>query len=79
MSGPSPAKWHIEVDDELCVGSGVCTGYAPQVFDLVDGVSAPGSPETEAGPEILLAAKACPVQAIRVTDKATGEVLAPTG
>ncbi|MFJ2913305.1 hypothetical protein ACIO8F_28585 [Streptomyces sp. NPDC087228] len=32
----------------------------------------------EAGPEVLIAAESCPVEAIRVTDTATGEVLAPT-
>ncbi|MFF2963968.1 ferredoxin [Streptomyces sp. NPDC057963] len=72
------AKWRIEVDDELCFGSGVCTGCAPQVFDLVDGVSTPAAPVVEAGPEVLIAAESCPVEAIRVTDTATGEVLAPT-
>lgn len=60
----------VEVDPELCVGSGDCTRVAPAAFrlDEVEGVSSPvpgGSAATDLA-VLLQAARGCPTQAIRV-------------
>jgi len=58
----------IEVDRELCMGSGNCGFWAPGVFDLDDDgiaivVDADAAPEDK----IILAAQGCPTQAITIT------------
>jgi ferredoxin len=70
-------SWRIEIDGETCIGSGICAGSAPDHFALVDGVSCARAAEVEPADEVLDAAESCPVEAIAVTDAATGEVLAP--
>ncbi|MFI9404822.1 ferredoxin [Nocardia sp. NPDC052316] len=70
-------QWRIEVDRTTCLGSGMCTGLAPDHFTLVDGRS---SPITDlASPDDLLidAAESCPIEAIRIREEGTGTILAP--
>lgn len=69
--------WLVEVDGHTCAGSGICAGTAPEHFSVVDGVSTPL--RREAGPDdaLLGAAESCPFEAITITDKETGRVLAP--
>lgn len=57
----------IEIDRELCMGSGNCEFWAPGVFKVADdGVSVVLDPG--AGPEdkILAAVEGCPTGAIKV-------------
>lgn len=57
----------ININREICMGSGNCSFWAPDVFDLDDdGVaivtSIDGSPEEK----VILAAQGCPTQAISI-------------
>lgn len=65
----------IVINRELCMGSGNCSFWAPDVFDLDDEgvafvVDADGAPQDK----VVLAAQGCPTQAISVTKD--GEKLA---
>jgi ferredoxin len=64
--------WTVAVSDE-CIGSGSCTGIAPDRFQLgTDGRSRPRSAQVPADPRLLDAAACCPAEAISVVDPATG-------
>ncbi len=57
----------IKINREICMGSGNCSFWAPDTFDLDDdGVaivtSIDGSPEEK----VILAAQGCPTQAISI-------------
>ncbi len=57
----------IKINREICMGSGTCSFWAPETFDLDDdGVaivtSIDGSPEEK----VILAAQGCPTQAISI-------------
>ena len=60
----------IEVDRDLCIGAAPCVTVAPGVFQLDDENKAfvvdPNGADAET---ILLAAQACPVQAIILYDE----------
>lgn len=70
-------RWRISVDRGTCIGSAVCVGTMPDRFQLVDDRSSPVAEEIEPDEDVLGVAESCPVEAIRVTDTATGQVLAP--
>ncbi|MEW2547194.1 ferredoxin [Streptomyces sp. NPDC047002] len=77
MSGV--AGWHIEVDDHVCIGSGMCAALAPERFAL-EGPTATVAPDAGDAPEdeaLLDVADSCPSSAITVTDGASGEVVGP--
>jgi ferredoxin len=61
----------VRVDLDLCEAHGVCTGIAPDVFELDDDdvlhVLVPEPPE-ERWPEMRDAAMRCPKQAIKLED-----------
>ena len=58
----------IEIDRELCMGSGNCSFWAPRVFDLDDdGIAVVLDPAAQPEERILLAAQGCPTQAITIT------------
>ncbi len=58
----------IEINREVCMGSGNCSFWAPGVFDLDDdGVAIVIDPEGEPEDKVILAAQGCPTQAIAVT------------
>ncbi|CAB4651692.1 unannotated protein [freshwater metagenome] len=64
----------IKINREICMGSGNCSFWAPETFDLDDdGVaivtSIDGSPEEK----VILAAQGCPTQAISIIKD--GEVI----
>ncbi|MBO2458403.1 ferredoxin [Actinomadura violacea] len=69
--------WLVEVDGRTCIGSGICAGAAPDHFALVDGESRPVRAETGPDDRVIDAAESCPVEAITVRAKGTGELLAP--
>ena len=57
----------IEINRELCMGSGNCSFWAPGVFDLDDdGIAIILDPEGDPEEKIVLAAQGCPTQAITV-------------
>jgi len=61
----------IEIDRELCMGSGNCSFWAPGVFDLDDdGIAVVLDPAAQAEEKIVLAAQGCPTQAITITTDA---------
>ncbi|MEI8000881.1 MAG: ferredoxin [Actinomycetes bacterium] len=57
----------IEVDRELCMGSGNCQFWAPGVFDIDDdGVAVVVDPTAAPADKITLAVDGCPTKAITV-------------
>ncbi|MYT30310.1 MULTISPECIES: ferredoxin [unclassified Streptomyces] len=61
----------ITIDKEVCIGAGQCALTAPSVFTQDDdGFSAllPGREDGGGDPLVREAARACPVQAIEVTE-----------
>jgi ferredoxin len=66
---------HVTIDPELCIGSGECVRLRPESFQIDEqsGVAVPLPGSVSVDPSLLvLAAQACPTQAIRVeTDDGT--------
>jgi ferredoxin len=57
----------IEINREVCMGSGNCSFWAPGVFDLDDdGIAIVTDPEGEPEDKIVLAGQGCPTQAISI-------------
>lgn len=68
--------FRVEIDPHLCSGTSNCIEDAPLAFDMgPDGVARvlPNAPD--AG--VLVGARACPMEAIRVFDPLTGKRLLP--
>lgn len=58
----------IEIDREACMGSGNCSFWAPNTFDLDDeGIATVIDPAGDDADKLLGAADGCPVHAITVT------------
>jgi ferredoxin len=58
---------HVEVDRELCIGSGNCVYGAPGVFDLDDDeIAVVLDPDAASEDEVVSAARRCPSHAITV-------------
>jgi ferredoxin len=58
----------IEINREVCMGSGNCSFWAPGVFDLDDeGIAVVLDPEAASDDKIILAGQGCPTQAISIT------------
>jgi ferredoxin len=64
----------IEIDRELCMGSGQCSLYAPGTFGQ-DGltVAIVVNPDGDPDSAIMLARDSCPTGAISVTPRQTEE------
>lgn len=73
MSG----QWKVAVDRDRCIGSGLCAGTAPDYFALVDKKSMPLHDLVDPDEAVTDAADCCPVEAILITDPATGTTIAP--
>ena len=57
----------IEINREVCMGSGNCSFWAPGVFDLDDdGIAIVTDQTGEPEDKILLAGQGCPTQAIAI-------------
>ena len=72
-----PGAWRVDVDADVCIGSGMCCGIAPDHFELDDSRSRPLHEHTAPDEDVLYAAENCPVEAILVRHVTTGKVLAP--
>ncbi|MGI8804115.1 MAG: ferredoxin [Thermoleophilaceae bacterium] len=58
----------IEINRELCMGSGNCSFWAPGVFDLDDdGIAVVLDPTAAPEDKVVLAGQGCPTQAITIT------------
>ncbi len=67
----------IEIDREICIGAASCMAVAPQVFELDAENKAVVRPNHGAPDDLVFqAAKACPVNAIRLYDEA-GQLIYP--
>jgi ferredoxin len=62
-----PATWSIEIDRDICMGSGVCVVYAPNTFDQ-DAVSKAVVKDAHGDnlAAIRTAVAACPTGALRL-------------
>ncbi len=59
----------IEINRELCMGSGNCSFWAPGVFDLDDeGIAFVLAVDGDPQEKVVLAGQGCPTQAISVTE-----------
>ncbi|BDM71197.1 ferredoxin [Streptomyces nigrescens] len=61
----------ITIDQDVCIGAGQCALTAPAVFDQDDdgfGLVRSGREDGAGDPLVREAARACPVQAITITD-----------
>ncbi|HEY5975915.1 MAG TPA: ferredoxin [Geobacteraceae bacterium] len=54
----------VVVDQDVCIGCGLCVSLAPQVFRLVDGVSRVHDPAGAVEAKIQECIDGCPVSAI---------------
>ena len=64
----APGEMKIEINRELCMGSGNCSFWAEGVFDLDDdGIAVVLDPAAAPEDKIILAGQGCPTQAISVT------------
>ncbi|MDT0390391.1 ferredoxin [Streptomyces dubilierae] len=71
-------RWHVEVDRSLCIGSAQCLHHAPGGFRLdAARQSRPVAPDTDADEQVLRAAESCPVEAITITLRGSGEPVFP--
>jgi ferredoxin len=67
--------YHISINRELCASNAECVSLAPDVFELDDeDICVVLDPEGAKDKRILLAAKACPVDAITLVDTAGEQV-----
>ena len=71
-------KLKITVDRDECIGDGLCAEEAPKTFELDDDAKAVVLEDSTDQRECILeAGKVCPVDAIIIEDKDTGEKLCP--
>ncbi|GAA0603267.1 ferredoxin [Streptomyces crystallinus] len=71
-------RWRVEVDRGVCIGSGMCVNTAPGAFALDSArQSRPRCSETDADEVVLAAAEGCPVEAISIAVRGSGEPVFP--
>jgi ferredoxin len=62
-----PVDLEVDIDRDVCMGSGNCTYEAPDVFALDDdGVSSVVRAVDETEEKVIVAARKCPARAISV-------------
>src|SRR5437879_10035178 len=73
-----PHNLKVEVDRNVCIGSGDCAGLAPTAFALDDEDRAYVLDPESVDPETLLQAeRSCPSGAIEVTEPEAGQAAQP--
>lgn len=69
----------VTVNYNRCVGSRLCVGFLPAVFEMnKDSQSSVIRADAATTTELVQTAEQCPQCAIRIEDSETGEVLFPT-
>jgi ferredoxin len=72
------SQWKVVVDAETCIGCQACVNLAPGSYRMRDdNIAEYIDPPGDEDDDILAAAQSCPVDAITVTDAATGEKVWP--
>lgn len=71
------ANWDVVVDKDTCIGCQTCAEAAPNSYKMRDDDLAEFIGLGDSDEAIMEAAQSCPVDAIRVTDKSTGQQLWP--
>jgi len=57
----------VEVNVDLCIGTGNCVFFAPEVFEMGEsGQATVLDPMARPAEDVVWAAKQCPIRAIRV-------------
>ncbi len=74
----SEERWVVEVDKHTCVGTALCAGSYPDLFAIVSGTAEPVNAQIAPDEDAVDAADSCPMEAIRITKAATGELVAPS-
>jgi ferredoxin len=73
-----PSSYRIEVIRRRCTAVGTCMQHASRTFDMDDSaVAVVVDPDGNTDAEVLEAAQSCPVDAIFLYDKVTGEKVWP--
>ncbi|MGW1894071.1 ferredoxin [Streptomyces sp. NPDC002004] len=67
--------WNVEVDPDVCIGSGVCVALASDRFTLDGAHARPVTGGVEPDEALLDAADTCPAMAISVSER--GAVIGP--
>jgi ferredoxin len=71
-------RWKVTVDRQVCVRTGLCAATAPAEFELDDsGQGRAAADPLAASAAVRDVAESCPVEAITITDAATGEPVFP--
>ncbi|GAA3489718.1 MULTISPECIES: ferredoxin [Streptomyces] len=71
-------RWRVEVDRGVCIGSGMCVNTAPSAFRLDSArQSHPVVSAVDADEDVLAAAEGCPVEAIAIALRDSGEAVFP--
>ncbi|CAM5374543.1 hypothetical protein GCM10010329_15020 [Streptomyces spiroverticillatus] len=71
-------RWQVEVDRGVCIGSGMCVNTAPSAFRLDSArQSHPVASTVDADEDVLAAAEGCPVEAIAIALRESGEAVFP--
>lgn len=73
----SDTQWRLEVDRHTCISSGMCSGIAPDHFELEGDGSHPLADVVDQDEAVIDAAESCPVEAIKVFNAASGELVSP--
>ncbi|MFF2625457.1 ferredoxin [Kitasatospora griseola] len=71
-------RWRLEADHHSCAGTGICAGIAPDHFRVVDGRTVLSAEETRPDETLRDAVESCPMEALRILDADSGEVVAPS-
>ena len=75
---PDIDKLKIEIECEECIGDGMCVNEAPETFELNDdSIAVLKDNSTDELEYILDAARACPLDIIKVIEKDSGKQLYP--
>ena len=75
---PDIDKLKIEIECEECIGDGMCVNEAPETFELNDdSIAVLKDNSTDELEYILDAARACPLDIIKVVEKDSGKQLYP--
>ncbi|MFE7122708.1 ferredoxin [Streptomyces sp. NPDC057617] len=61
-------SWHVAVDGQRCIASGMCAGMAPEFFALDDDRARALADRIDPDETVLDAADSCPASAITVTE-----------